>query len=96
VAYLGAPGYAEELEAGGFGEVVAMARAGAHPKQLLEAIPDELVRRLAMVGTAEEVGRRLAEYAAAGIDEVAVVPATAGDPGGRRTLTAIAALTRGS
>jgi probable F420-dependent oxidoreductase len=96
VAYLGAPGYAEELQAAGFGEVVALARAGAHPKQLLEAIPDELVRRLAMVGTVEEVGQRLAEYRAAGIDEVAVVPATAGDPGGRRTLAAIAALAVGN
>jgi len=33
---------------------------------------------------------RLAEYAEAGLDEVAIVPATAGDPGGERTLTALA------
>jgi probable F420-dependent oxidoreductase len=92
VAYLGAPGYAEELGAAGFGEVVAMARAGAHPKDLLAAIPDDLVRRLAAVGTADEVRRRLVAYREAGIDEVGLVPATAGDPGGRRTLEALSPL----
>lgn len=92
VAYVAAPGYAEQLEAGGFGEVVALARTGAHPRDLLEAIPDDLVRRLAAAGSVEEVRSRLAAYAAAGIDEVGLVPATAGDPGGRRTLQALAAV----
>jgi hypothetical protein len=31
---------------------------------------------------------RAARYREAGVDEVAMVPATAGDPGGRRTLEA--------
>jgi probable F420-dependent oxidoreductase len=92
VAYVGAPGYAEELEAAGFGDVVERARAGAHPKDLLAAIPDELVGRLAAVGSPTDVAARLAAYHAAGIDEVGVVPATAGDTGGRRTLAALAAL----
>jgi hypothetical protein len=36
------------------------------------------------------VRARLEAYAAAGLDEVVLVPATAGDPGGERTLTALA------
>jgi alkanesulfonate monooxygenase SsuD/methylene tetrahydromethanopterin reductase-like flavin-dependent oxidoreductase (luciferase family) len=96
VAYVAAPGYAEQLEADGFGEVVALARTGAHPRDLLDAIPDDLVRRLAAAGTVEEVRARLQAYAAAGIDEVGVVPATAGDAGGRRTLEALAPLAGGA
>ena len=33
---------------------------------------------------------RLEAYAATGLEEVVLVPATAGDPGGERTLTALA------
>jgi hypothetical protein len=43
------------------------------------------------VGDASIVRARIDAYAAAGLDEIAVVPATAGDPGGERTLTALAA-----
>ena len=44
------------------------------------------------VGLVGDVGVRLEAYAAAGLDEVVLVPATAGDPGGERTLTALARL----
>jgi hypothetical protein len=46
---------------------------------------------VSLVGDAEEVGARL-EARGAGLDEVVLVPATAGDPAGERTLTALAEL----
>jgi hypothetical protein len=43
-----------------------------------------------LVGDADAVGARLEAYAA-GLDEVVLVPATAGDPAGECTLAALAA-----
>ncbi|GAB3970688.1 LLM class F420-dependent oxidoreductase [Actinoallomurus acanthiterrae] len=89
VPYLRLPGYAEAFEAAGLGDAVAKARGGAEPKELLTALPFDVAGRVGLVGGADEVRSRLREYADAGVDEVAVVPATGGDPGGERTLTAI-------
>ncbi|MFE0475605.1 hypothetical protein ACFW2V_28780 [Streptomyces sp. NPDC058947] len=41
------------------------------------------------MGDAATVRARVAAYAEAGLDEIALVPATAGDPAGERTLTAL-------
>jgi probable F420-dependent oxidoreductase len=90
VAYLAAPGYGEMFAAAGFGELVARARAGTPPGELLQDVPPELPRSIGMVGGEEEVRARADEYRSAGVDEVAIVPATAGDPGGRRTLERLA------
>ncbi|MGH3756941.1 hypothetical protein [Actinophytocola sp.] len=54
----------------------------------MAALPTDAARVVGLVGAAATVRARIAEYA--GLDEVAVVPATAGDPGGERTLTALA------
>jgi hypothetical protein len=43
-----------------------------------------------LIGDLDTVNARLQTYAAAGLDEIMLVPATAGDPGGERTLTALA------
>ncbi|MCO5969963.1 LLM class F420-dependent oxidoreductase [Actinoallomurus soli] len=94
VPYLGLPGYAEAFAGAGLGDAVEMARKGAEPKELLTALPFDVAARVGLVGTADEVRARLREYADAGVDEVAVVPATGGDPGGERTLTAIRDLVR--
>jgi probable F420-dependent oxidoreductase len=90
VPYLAAPGYAEMFTAAGFGELVERARRGTSPRELLEHVPPELSRAIGLVGSETEVRERVAVYRAAGVDEVAIVPATAGDPGGRRTLEALA------
>jgi probable F420-dependent oxidoreductase len=90
VAYLAAPGYGEMFAAAGFGELVERARAGTPPAELLKDVPSELPRSIGLVGTESEVRARVGEYRAAGVDEIAIVPATAGDPGGRRTLEAFA------
>ena len=92
VAYLGAPGYGDVFEEAGFGEVVAFARTRPHPRDLLEAIPPELVDAVGLVGDVTGVTKRLAEYHDAGIDDICVVPATASDRAGRRTLTTLQAL----
>jgi alkanesulfonate monooxygenase SsuD/methylene tetrahydromethanopterin reductase-like flavin-dependent oxidoreductase (luciferase family) len=87
--YLGVAGYAEMFTAAGFGDAVEMARASADPGELLRALPPEAAATIGLVGDARAVRERLEAYAEA-LDEVVLVPATAGDPGGERTLTALA------
>ncbi|HUF99505.1 MAG TPA: LLM class F420-dependent oxidoreductase [Ilumatobacter sp.] len=89
VAYLAAPGYAEMFEQAGFGELVAFARTRPHPRDLLSAVPSELAESVALVGSVADVRRRIADYRAAGVDDICLVPATASDNGGRRTLEAL-------
>jgi alkanesulfonate monooxygenase SsuD/methylene tetrahydromethanopterin reductase-like flavin-dependent oxidoreductase (luciferase family) len=89
VPYLAAPGYGEMFAAAGFGELVERARAGARPAELLASVTPELAKAIGLVGTESEIRARAAEYRAAGVHELAIVPATAGDPGGRRTLEAL-------
>jgi probable F420-dependent oxidoreductase len=89
VPYLAAPGYGEMFAAAGFGELVEAARSGTHPGELLERVPPELPRAIGLVGDAAEARRRADAYLEAGVDELVLVPATAGDPGGERTLRAL-------
>jgi probable F420-dependent oxidoreductase len=91
VGYLTVPGYSDMLAAAGFGEAVELARSGARSDTLLAVLPIEAASTVGLVGDASVVRARIDAYAAAGLDEIAVVPATAGDPGGERTLTALAA-----
>ncbi|PZT69846.1 LLM class F420-dependent oxidoreductase [Streptomyces sp. SW4] len=88
--YLTVPGYREMFAAAGFGEAVELARTGAGPDALLRALPVEAAGTVGLVGGLDAVRSRIDAYAAAGLDEIALVPATAGDPGGERTLTALA------
>lgn len=87
--YLTVPGYSDMFEAAGFGEAVELARTGADPGTLVRALPAAAARMVGLVGDLDAVRARVAEYAEAGLDEIALVPATAGDPGGERTLTAL-------
>ncbi|MEV0973189.1 LLM class F420-dependent oxidoreductase [Microtetraspora glauca] len=90
VGYLPAPGYGEMFAEAGFADVVEFARTRPHPRELLAAVPDELVASVALLGDADAVGARLSAYAAAGVDEVALVPvSTDRDPGGAATLKAL-------
>lgn len=90
VGYLAAPGYGEMFAAAGFADVVSFARTRPHPRDLLAAMPEELLPAVGLIGSADEVRNRIADYHAAGADEVCIVPATAGDDGAARTLTALA------
>jgi len=89
VAYLAAPGYADVFTQAGFGELVAFAQTRPHPRELLDAVPTELVDAVGLVGDADALATRIAEYRATGVDDICVVPATAGDRAGRRTLEAL-------
>jgi probable F420-dependent oxidoreductase len=91
VAYMSAPGYGEMFAEAGFGDVVRFARTRPHPGELLAAIPAELTGHVSLVGDRRAVRARLAEYASAGVDEVALVPGSSdADPAGVATLTALA------
>ena len=91
VAYLSAPGYGEMFAEAGFEDVVRFARTRPHPGELLAAIPAELVGHVSLVGDEQAVRTRLAEYASAGVDEVALVPGSSdADPAGVATLTVLA------
>ncbi|MFG2001105.1 LLM class F420-dependent oxidoreductase [Spirillospora sp. NPDC048911] len=93
VGYLAAPGYGEMFIEAGFGDLVAFARTRPHPRELLNAVPAEAIAAIGLVGDLAAVAGRLAEYAAAGADEVVLIPAsTDDDPGGERTLRAIRSL----
>ncbi|MGC9544496.1 LLM class F420-dependent oxidoreductase [Streptomyces sp. UG1] len=86
--YLTVPGYSDMFEAAGFGEAVEPARTGADAATLSRALPAEAAGVVGLVGDRDAVRARAEEYAEAGLDEIALVPATAGDPGGERTLSA--------
>jgi alkanesulfonate monooxygenase SsuD/methylene tetrahydromethanopterin reductase-like flavin-dependent oxidoreductase (luciferase family) len=91
VAYMSAPGYGEMFAEAGFADVVRFARTGPHPAELLAAIPPEIVGHVSLVGDEPAVRARLAEYADAGVDEIALVPGSSeADPAGVGTLTALA------
>jgi probable F420-dependent oxidoreductase len=93
VGYLAAPGYADMFTRAGFGDVVAFARTGPHPRELLAAIPDELVDAIGVVGSREAAAKRVASYVDNGVDDVVLVPAsTDADPAGAATLATIAGL----
>jgi probable F420-dependent oxidoreductase len=92
VPYLGAEGYSDMFIAAGFGGIVEAARAGVHPGRLLDEMPPELAAAVGLVGTEEEARSRAAEYVAAGLDDLVLVPATAGDDAGVRSLRAFEAM----
>lgn len=86
VVYLAAPGYGDMFTEAGFGETVNLARSGVHLREVLAAIPRELISAIAAVGDEQAVLATLEGYRRAGADEVAIVPVTAHDPGARHAL----------
>jgi probable F420-dependent oxidoreductase len=96
VGYLAAPGYSDMFIEAGFAELVALARRRPHPKQILAAMTPELAAAIGLVGDEAAVLSRIAAYRAAGVDEICIVPATAGDPGGIHTLKTLQGLVQRS
>ena len=86
VGYLAAPGYGEMMMQAGFDELVNYARTRPHPRELLAAMPDELIAAIGLIGDTSAIQARVDEYREAGADEICLVPATAGDELGHRTL----------
>ena len=93
VGYLGAPGYRDMFSRAGFGDLVEYAATKPHPRDLLAAVPVELVERVGIVGDEAAVEARIGEYAAAGADDVVIVPsATDDDPAAENTLRVVAGI----
>jgi len=88
VGYLAASGYDEMFIDAGYGDVVEFARTRPSPKELFERVPDDLLDHVALVGDEATVRRRIAEYEAAGLCEIGLVPA-APEMGGIETLEAL-------
>ncbi len=92
VGYLSAPGYSDMFIEAGFKDLVELAKTRPHPREVLAAMPMELAASVGMVGDLDALRARCADYRAAGVDEICIVPATAGDPGAERTLGSVIAL----
>ena len=88
--YLAPPGYGEMFRAAGFGALVERARAGEPQARLAQQVPRALLEAVTALGSRSELRARVSDYAAAGADEIAVVPVTAGDDAGTRVLEALA------
>ncbi|MBC9728727.1 LLM class F420-dependent oxidoreductase [Streptomyces sp. TRM68367] len=88
--YMAVPGYRDMFAAAGLGEAAELARGGADRDAVLRALPAEAAGAVGLVGDLSAVRARIAAYAEAGLDEIALVPATVGDPDGERTLTVLA------
>jgi probable F420-dependent oxidoreductase len=89
VGYLPIREYRQVFVAAGFDSAIELATRGAGRDEQLAALPEHAARTVGLVGDAGTVRERIAEYAEAGLDEIAIVPATAGDPAGERTLSAL-------
>ena len=74
----------------GFLDLVRRARGGARRAELATAVPIELLDQVCALGSPEGLAKRIQAYHDAGADSVAIVPATAEDPGGAATLNAVA------
>ncbi|MBN9620741.1 MAG: LLM class flavin-dependent oxidoreductase, partial [Actinobacteria bacterium] len=93
VGYLAAPGYRDMFRAAGFGDLVDFARDERDPGAVLARVPAELTAVTGLVGDAARVEGRIKEYAAAGADDIVIVPsATDEDPAAERTLQLAAQL----
>ncbi|MBP2330311.1 putative F420-dependent oxidoreductase [Kibdelosporangium banguiense] len=90
VVYLKQPGYGEMFTELGYGELVRRARSGACYADLARDLPPELLARVCMIGSAEQIASRVEAYHRAGADHVALVPSTAEDPAGHCLLSAVA------
>ena len=87
--YLAAPGYAAALAAVGLADLVELARKGTPIRDLARMVTPRHLELVTAIGSKREVTERIALYREAG-GEVMVVPITAGDEGGLRTLGALA------
>lgn len=90
--YLTIGGYQEMFLEAGFDEAVERAASGAELDVLVETLPLEAAGAVGLVGSVDDVQERLEAYSDAGLDEVAVVPMTAGDPVGERSLRSLSSV----
>lgn len=87
--YLSAPGYRESLGEAGFDALVEQVREGARPKDVAGLITVEMISAIAAVGSAADAAAAIEKFEETSA-EVMLVPVTAGDEGGSRTLRELA------
>ncbi|KPM54549.1 hypothetical protein ACG83_20745 [Frankia sp. R43] len=91
-SYLRVPPYARWFTSLGLGAVVERVTAQPDLDAMADALPEDVVRDLAVVGTARECARRLREFASTGLEPVIVPETAAGDVEAyERLITALAA-----
>lgn len=92
-AYLAAPGYDRMFIEAGAEALVDRARGGASRSSLASELSPQILQRFVVTGSwhdtsaLEETLRRRFEL---GVDEIALVPSTADDPGAAQTLSTLA------
>jgi probable F420-dependent oxidoreductase len=74
VPYLRAPGFAGMFSEAGFGELIRLARSGAHIRSVVAAAPPDLLATIGAVGSVAAIRSALAEYRAVGVDDLLLVP----------------------
>ena len=74
VPYLRSAGFSGMFSEAGFGEVVRLARSGAHVRSVVAAAPAELLGSVCAVGDVAAVRAVLRELRAVGVDDVILVP----------------------
>lgn len=88
--YLLAPGYAGVLRGAGFGDHIDEAAAGRPLAEISARIGWEELSSIGLFGSDDDIERDLGRWAAAGVAEVCLVPATADDSAGTRLLAGLA------
>ena len=94
-AYLAAPGYRDLFIEAGAPDLVQRAIAGEPRAGLAGELSPDVLRQFVPTASWQDptsIASALERRFAAGIDEIAIVPSTAGDPGAERTVAALADL----
>jgi probable F420-dependent oxidoreductase len=87
--YLSVPGYQESLGEAGLDALVDKVREGARPKDVAGLITSEMISAIAAIGSSAEASATVEAFEKTGA-EVMLVPVTADDEGGTRTLRELA------
>ena len=72
--YLDADGFGRMFAEAGHGELVDLARGGAHERSLLAAMPEDVLRSIAAFGDLNQVCSAFEDYRQAGVDEIVMLP----------------------
>jgi hypothetical protein len=87
--YLSVPGYQESLGEAGLDALVDKVREGARPKDVAGLITSEMISAIAAIGSSAEASATVEAFEKTGA-ELMLVPVTADDEGGTRTLRELA------
>jgi probable F420-dependent oxidoreductase len=72
--YLDADGFGRMFAEAGHGELVDLARGGAHERSLMADMTDDVLRSVAAFGDLNQVCTAFEDYRQAGVDEIVMLP----------------------